>query len=238
MRQISPSCRSLNFICFQWIQFKFCVHFKVLETTNININIRELLPNTKWTNKWLQTRSRYSYYALKNNSGKIFFGQLHPYSRYSVQNSVKGYPRWRNLKKERAKEVLQWFYKFTSSEYTGTDLTCQVPAPKGWKNPDLFILSILNKWFLLQVAAARNKLAEVPAGERKPHKSCPIPESGTVWNLYVALFLKKYSKFWRTFLLLALIQNISLQSTHANGILAKKNIYITKKITFKCCLGL
>lgn len=31
----------------------------------------------------------------------------------------------------------------------------------------------LNKCFLLQAAAARNKLAEVPAGERKPHKSCP-----------------------------------------------------------------
>lgn len=139
--QILLSFRSLNFICFQWIQFKFCVHLKALETTNININIRELLPNTKWANKWLQTRSRDSYYALKSNSGRSFFGQLHPYSIFQT-SSTKLWERLSQVKKfkqSKSKSSVTVIYKFTSSEYTGTHLTCQVPAPKGWKNPDLFI---------------------------------------------------------------------------------------------------
>lgn len=135
------SFRSLNFICFQWVQFKFCVPFKVLETTNININMGELIPNTKRSNKWLQTRSRYSYYALKSNSGKIFFGQLHPHSIFQI-SSTKLCERLSQVKKLKSKSSATVIYKFTSSEYTGTHLTCQVPAPKGWKTPDVFILSL------------------------------------------------------------------------------------------------
>lgn len=144
--QILLSFTSLNFICFQWIQFKFCVHLKVLETTNTNINIRELLPNTKWANKWLQTRSRYSYHALKSNSGKIFFGQIHPYSRYPVQNSVKGYPRWRNWKKSRAKEVPQWF---TNSPAQRNTLHLPSASSKRLEKPRFIYFIHLNKCFFI-----------------------------------------------------------------------------------------
>lgn len=136
--QILLSFTSLNFICFQWIQFKFCVHLKVLETTNTNINIRELLPNTKWANKWLQTRSRYSYHALKSNSGKIFFGFIHIQdTQYkTLWEAIPGEEIERNQELKKCPSDLQ------IHQLRGTHFTCQVPAPKGWKNPDLFILSI------------------------------------------------------------------------------------------------
>lgn len=88
-------------------------------------------------------------------------------------------------------------------------------------------------FFFLQAAAARNKLAQVPGGERKPHKSKLTHQSLTQSEIFknVPLFLKKYSKFWKSTILNSLAFSIhsehtslilSVQTTHANGILAKR----------------